>query len=151
MKILSRNVDQKSIEIVFSIAICHPTGDKWQSKTLFLSIFYPSLSIVDYIFNCRLPCVYIWPTLSPSCTSMIFSPLVGLIVGNVLPDTEFTNSLLIKIWKYNRSTFKIKKLCVSGYPTMPNSLPPTLNFLSIFRGFPSHFQGRPSCFPIFPM
>ena len=36
--ILSRNVDQKSIETMFSIAICRPTGDKWQSKTLFLSI-----------------------------------------------------------------------------------------------------------------
>ena len=31
--ILSRNVDQKSIETLFSIAICRPTGDKWQSKT----------------------------------------------------------------------------------------------------------------------
>ena len=41
MPILSRNVDQKSIETVFSIAICRPTGNKWQSKTLFLSIFDP--------------------------------------------------------------------------------------------------------------
>ena len=39
MPILSGNVDKKSIEKVFSIAICRPTGDKWQSKTLFLSIF----------------------------------------------------------------------------------------------------------------
>ena len=55
MPILSRNVDQKSIETVFLIAICCPTGDKWQLKTLFLSIFYPCLAIVDYIFDCRLP------------------------------------------------------------------------------------------------
>ena len=41
--ILSRNVDQKSIETVFLIAICCPTGNKWQSKTLFLSIFDPCL------------------------------------------------------------------------------------------------------------
>ena len=59
--ILSRNVDQKSIESVFSIAICRPIGDnrpigdKWQSKTLFLSIFDPRLSIVDNVFDCRLP------------------------------------------------------------------------------------------------
>ena len=53
--ILSGNVDQKSIETVFSIAICCPTGDKWQSKTLFLSIFDPRSSIVDYIFDCHLP------------------------------------------------------------------------------------------------
>ena len=50
--ILSRNVDQKSIETVFSIAICH---HKWQSKTLFLSIFYPCPWIVDSVFHCHLP------------------------------------------------------------------------------------------------
>ena len=38
MLILSTNVDQKSLETEFSIAICRPTGDKWQSKTLFLAI-----------------------------------------------------------------------------------------------------------------
>ena len=37
------------------IAICHQTGDKWQSKTLFLVIFDPRLSIVMRVFNCRLP------------------------------------------------------------------------------------------------
>ena len=52
---LLRNIDQKSIEKMFSIAICRPTGDKWQAKTLFLSIFDPRTSIVDYIFDCRLP------------------------------------------------------------------------------------------------
>ena len=40
MLILSMNVDQKSLEIEFSIAICRPTGDKWHSKTLFLTIFF---------------------------------------------------------------------------------------------------------------
>ena len=35
----STNVDQKSLETAFSIAICRQSGDKWQSKTLFLSIF----------------------------------------------------------------------------------------------------------------
>ena len=35
---LSRNIDQKSLETEFLIAICRPTGDKWQSKTLFLAI-----------------------------------------------------------------------------------------------------------------
>ena len=49
----------KSIETVFSIAICHHTGDKWQSKTLFLSIFDPRSSIVDYVFDCRLPGVVV--------------------------------------------------------------------------------------------
>ena len=40
------NADQKSIETVFSIAICCPTGDEWQSKTLFLLIFDLRSSIV---------------------------------------------------------------------------------------------------------
>ena len=38
--ILSTNIHQKSLETVFLIAICRQSGDKWQSKTLFLTIFY---------------------------------------------------------------------------------------------------------------
>ena len=53
--ILLRNLHQKSIETVFWIAICRPTGNKWQSKTLFPSIFDLRWSIVDYVFDCRLP------------------------------------------------------------------------------------------------
>ena len=53
--ILSTNIDQKSLETEFLITICRPTGDKWQSKTLFLAIFDPRLSIVKSIFDCRLP------------------------------------------------------------------------------------------------
>ena len=52
--ILLRNVDKKTLETVFLIAICRPSGDKWQSKSLFLSIFDPRSSIVDNIFDCRL-------------------------------------------------------------------------------------------------
>ena len=52
---LSRNADQKSIETVFSIVICRHIGDKWQSKTLFPSIFDPRSSIADSVFDCRLP------------------------------------------------------------------------------------------------
>ena len=40
------NADQKSIETVLSIAICRQCGDKWQSKTLFLTIFDLCSSIV---------------------------------------------------------------------------------------------------------
>ena len=40
---------------MFSIAICHHTGDKWQSKTLFISIFDLRSSIVDDVFDCLLP------------------------------------------------------------------------------------------------
>ena len=41
-----KNADQKLIETVFSIAICRHTGDKLQSKTLFLTIFDLRSSIV---------------------------------------------------------------------------------------------------------
>ena len=52
--VLLTNVDQKSIETEFWIAICRPTGDKWQSKTLFLAIFGPRSSIVKSVIDCRL-------------------------------------------------------------------------------------------------
>ena len=55
MPILSKNVDQKSIEAVHSIAVCRHTGDKWQSKAQLLLIFDLRLSIVDIVFDCLLP------------------------------------------------------------------------------------------------
>ena len=51
MLTLSTNVDQKSLETEFYIAICRPTGDKCQSKTLFLVIFDPRSSIFKSIFD----------------------------------------------------------------------------------------------------
>ena len=47
---------------MFLIAFCRPTGtgDKWQSRALFLSILDPRSSIVDNVFDCRLPCVFIF-------------------------------------------------------------------------------------------
>ena len=36
----------KKLETVFLIAICRQSGDKWQSKTLFLTIFDLRLSMV---------------------------------------------------------------------------------------------------------
>ena len=48
------NVDKKSLEAEFSNAICRPTGDNWQSKTLFLEFFDPRSSI-KIVFDCRPP------------------------------------------------------------------------------------------------
>ena len=78
MPILSRTAVQKSIETVFFIAICRLTGDKWQSKTPFLSIFDPHSSIVDYVFYCCLPGVIMintetYPRFLTGCTE----PLPG--------------------------------------------------------------------------
>ena len=57
--ILSTNVHQKSFETEFLIAICRPTGDKWQSKTMFLTSFDPRSSIVKSVFDRHLSGVVI--------------------------------------------------------------------------------------------
>ena len=44
----STNADQKSIETVFLIVICRQCGDKWPSKTMFLTIFYLRSSILAF-------------------------------------------------------------------------------------------------------
>ena len=49
---VSTNVDQKKLETEFLIDICRPTGDKWQSKTLFLATFDSCSSIIKRIFDC---------------------------------------------------------------------------------------------------
>ena len=48
------NVDQNYLETEFSFAICHPTGDKWQSKTLVIVISDPRSSIDKRAFDCCL-------------------------------------------------------------------------------------------------
>ena len=57
MLIPSTNIDQKSLETEFSIAICPLTGDKWQLKTLILAISDPHSTIVKSVFDCCLSCV----------------------------------------------------------------------------------------------
>ena len=52
--ILSMNVDKKSLETEFSIAICRPTGNKWQKKHTVSSYFDLHFSIVKSILDCRL-------------------------------------------------------------------------------------------------
>ena len=55
------NADQKSTETVFSIAICRQCGDKWQSKTLFLTIFDLRLLIVLAFLIAAYPvCLFIF-------------------------------------------------------------------------------------------
>ena len=46
----STNADQKLLETVFTIVICCQLGDKWQSKTLSLTIFALRSSIVLTFF-----------------------------------------------------------------------------------------------------
>ena len=52
------NIDQKSLETEFLIAICRQLGDKWESKTLFLTIFDLRLSIVFMFSIAAYPVCY---------------------------------------------------------------------------------------------
>jgi len=84
----------------------------------------------------------VMPTLSPSATWQMTSPVAGLSVGKVFPLTAFRHSLLINTYskpEYNRIfyqktwlviLFLLNKLflflglkkyifCVSGNPTLP--------------------------------
>ena len=51
----SMDADQKSIETAFSIVICRQSGDKWRSKTLFLTFFLSTFIDSIDVFDCRLP------------------------------------------------------------------------------------------------
>ena len=57
MLIISTSIGQKLVQTVFLIAISRPTGNKWQSKTLFLMIFDSPSGIVKRVLDCRLPSV----------------------------------------------------------------------------------------------
>ena len=57
--ILSRNVDQKSLETEFSIAICCQLMAI--ENTVSIDFFYLCLAIVDSIFDCRQPGVKVNP------------------------------------------------------------------------------------------
>ena len=48
---LATNGDQKSLETEFSIAICRQTGDKWQSKTLFLDNLVAGFVFIKIVYN----------------------------------------------------------------------------------------------------
>ena len=52
--ILSVSIGKKLVETEFSIAICCPTGNKWQLKNTVSSDFDPRLSIFKSVFVCRL-------------------------------------------------------------------------------------------------
>ena len=56
----SPQADQNSIETVFLIAICRQSGDKWQSKTLFLSNFdLGSLIVIAFLIAANPICIFI--------------------------------------------------------------------------------------------
>ena len=54
MNTYRRTEIKKLLETMFLIAICRLTGDKRQSKTLFLAIIFLRSSIDNSIFDCRL-------------------------------------------------------------------------------------------------
>ena len=60
MLISLTNLDQKVLETEFLIAICRPTGDKWQLKKPFLAIFDPRRSIVKSVLIVTYPVWYLY-------------------------------------------------------------------------------------------
>ena len=76
--ILSANVDQKSLETEFLIAICRQSDDKCQWKTLFLSIFDPRSSIVKSVFDSQLPSVHPFKPFPFDMTSQGKQNILGL-------------------------------------------------------------------------
>ena len=64
-----------------------------------IKIVYKDLRSQRVINNILKQCLYF--TLSPSWTLHVFSAVAGFTVAKVLPLTEFTNSLLIKICVQN--------------------------------------------------
>ena len=54
MLILLTSVNPRSLETELLTAVCRPTGDKWQSKTLFPVFCNPCSSFVQSVFDCRL-------------------------------------------------------------------------------------------------
>ena len=106
MPILLMNVDKKSIETVFSIAICRLTGDNWQLKTLFLSIFDLRSSIVYCVFNSRLPGVVMMEcfevlrnTYFTTSCDILFSRLMFFVITHELSYFSFS------IWLKELSNF----------------------------------------------
>ena len=54
----STNADHISLETVFFLAICRHSGEKWQSKTLFLTIFLSTFVDSINVFHCCLSGVF---------------------------------------------------------------------------------------------
>ena len=73
------HIDQKSLETEFSIAICHPIGDKWQSKILFLAILVPRLSIVKRVFDRCLPGMFMLT--DQTAVTVVYSAILGKVPG----------------------------------------------------------------------
>ena len=77
MLILSMNLDRKSLDTEILIAICRPTGDKWQSKTLFLVIFDPHSSIVKSLTGDKWQSKALFLAIFDPCLSIVKSFLIA--------------------------------------------------------------------------
>ena len=75
------NVDQKSLETVFLIAICRQAGDKWQSKTLFQTALDLRSSIV---FMFSIATYLVW----------IYTPCLGMQIVNAVRGLNAISLLL---------------------------------------------------------
>ena len=78
------------------IAVCRQIGDKWQSKTLFLAIFYPRLSIVKIMFDCRLSGVDRVLSREINFNAMIYASIRYKIIVAFLSFIEHFERILVQ-------------------------------------------------------
>ena len=87
-------------------------GDKWQSKTLFLTIFYPRLLIIKSIVDCPLPSVYTYVTICVCPLLITFANDLWFVSLKVLEGNIVRHKILkdVKIPSYHRLYKNVSKL-----------------------------------------
>ena len=107
------NIDKPSSKIVTNrvlIAIYRPNGDKWQSKTLFLAIFYPGSSIVESVLDCHLSCEDMESNSIIGCDRQVSSPVCQTGVVHVLLHVQVTLDILSIYLPVHLNTFAAKHI-----------------------------------------
>ena len=97
----STNADKKSLETVFSISICRQSGNKWQSKTLFLT-FLSTFVDSNNIFDNRLSGVNTMPTMRFKTDLFISSQALNIQLQHSISCTSQT---------YSQYIFKTNQQC----------------------------------------
>ena len=111
----SMKAGQKSLQPVFSIASCRQSGDKWQSKTLFFTIFSLSLSIILTFLIAAYPVRY-------RCTLHDVTVDIFCIQLNEIIRTTYAWKEGIKQWRY----YILFPMLTFAKPSCDNVLQPSL-------------------------
>ena len=159
-------MDQKSLETVLSIAICRQSGDKWQSKSLFLTIFDLRSSMVLTFSIAAYP---LWYSCHVNCmpnefcidwTFAVTAPMLFFVCTCFLPEIWFWHTWSL-VYKFHNCTtqsnhcvspFDHLAVCYRQLMKMLITLEPhgifyqilhgMLNSLFYGRGFAQHQSGQ---------